>query len=715
MESLSLEKHASGIATLWVDVPGESVNTLRADFAERFEALMTEVENDPSIKGLVIASKKPDSFIVGADVNMLAGAKDAQAAYALSRKGQKALQRLEDLKIPTVAAVHGPCLGGGFELALSCQARILSSDSKTVVGLPEVQLGLIPGAGGTQRLPKKVGLMAAIDLIVSGRKVYAKKALSMGLADDIVAPSILVETAHHFALKLVDGGKQSARSKPLSKAVQAALLEQNLLGKAFVLSKARSEVLKKTHGLYPAPLAALKVLGGPVGERGYEAEARAFGELARTPQARALMHIFFASTALKKDSGVDDAAVGSDIVKPVHKVAMLGAGLMGAGIAHVTAVQADTPVRLKDRDFAAVGRGLAHIRAELDRKVKKKLMSPPARSQRMHMITPTTDYSGFGDVDVVIEAVFEDIKIKHQVLQEVEAVTRPNAIFASNTSALPIHKIAEASRRPETVIGMHYFSPVEKMPLLEIVVTSKTAPWVTATCVQLGKDQGKTVIVVNDGVGFYTTRILAPYMNEAAYLLEAGVPVELIDDALVAFGFPVGPVSLLDEVGIDVGNKVGHTLNEAFGERMKPPPSMQQLLDDKRLGRKNKRGFYSYEDDKHKGKRPVDITVYRALNVSPNARVPATDIQERCVLMMLQEAARCLEEGVLRSARDGDMGAVFGLGFPPFLGGPFWYMDQLGIDHVVARLNHYAQTVGPRFAPSPWLIERSQSGKKFAG
>lgn len=399
--------------------------------------------------------------------------------------------------------------------------------------------------------------------------------------------------------------------------------------------------------------------------------------------------------------------------RPVNKVGVLGGGLMGAGISYVTALQAETPVRLKDKDDAGVGHGLAYVRKHLDERVQRRRMTPLERDHVLARVTGTIDYSGFAAVDVVIEAVFEDLELKQQMIRDIEAVGKHDVIFASNTSAIPISRLAAVSAHPETVIGMHYFSPVEKMPLLEVVVTEQTAPWVTATCVALGKRQGKTVIVVRDGAGFYTSRILGPYINEAAYLVSEGVPVEAIDGALKDFGFPVGPIKLLDEVGIDVADKVSHTLHEAFGERMCPPSGMERLIADQRLGRKNKRGFYLYEG-KQSGKR-IDKSVYKVFGVKPTAKLTAAEITERCALQMVNEAALCLGEGILRSVRDGDIGAVFGLGFPPFRGGPFRYVDAVGAQYVVERLQHYLNQHGERFRPAPVLVELAERGDRFYG
>jgi len=398
--------------------------------------------------------------------------------------------------------------------------------------------------------------------------------------------------------------------------------------------------------------------------------------------------------------------------RDVSRVAMLGGGLMGGGIAYVT-IQAGIPVRVKDRDDAGVGRGLAYVRGILDERARKKQITREELDQTFARVTGGTDYAGLRRADVVLEAVFEDLSLKQRILTEVEALTRADCIFASNTSSIPIGSIAQASKHPETVIGMHYFSPVHKMPLLEVITTDRTAPWVVATAVALGKRQGKTVIVVKDGVGFYTSRILAPYLNEAAHLVAEGVAVEAIDSALVDWGYPVGPLQLLDEVGIDVAAHVGEIVHAAFGDRMIPPPGMKKLTDDDRKGRKNGRGFYRYGGVSSKAKREVDAGVYRVLGIEPKTKLPPEEIQMRCALQMVNEALLCFGEGILRTARDGDVGAIFGLGFPPFRGGPFRYVDTLGAAEVLRRVRGYEMRFGRRFTPAPALVEMARRGERF--
>lgn len=719
---LSIEKRSDGVAVVRMDVPGETMNTLQQNFAEEFGSVFEELEKATDVRAVVFTSGKKDSFIAGADIRMIQSVETVDQAAELSRSGQRAMARIEAFRVPVVAAIHGPCLGGGLELALACAGRVASDDKKTKLGLPEVQLGLLPAAAGTQRLPRLVGVQVALDLMLTGKQLDARRAKKVGLVDDVVPAPVLLEVAAKHALALAERGKPELKGlKKLAgifnkEELTELALAENPLGRKVLFDQAKKQLFKKARGNYPAPERILDVVktGLEAGfDKGIEAEARAFGELAKSPEAAQLMNIFTATVELKKDLGVDDPSVEP---KPVSKVGVLGGGLMGAGIAYVTTQVAKLPVRMKDRDDKGVGAGMKYVADILNDRVKKKRMSPMERDVMLARVTPTTDYSGFHDAEIVVEAVFEDLGLKHQMVKDIEAYGHPKAIFASNTSSLPIAKIAEAAKYPERVIGLHYFSPVHKMPLLEIIVTPKTAPWVTATAVAFGKKQGKTVIVVNDGVGFYTSRILAPYMNEAAWLLAEGVPVEELDQALVDYGYPVGPVTLLDEVGIDVGEKVGKIMLAAFGDRMQPPGGMEKLVADKRFGRKSERGFYLYGGKRKKGKKEVDTSVYGVLGVVPKpGAVPKHEIAERCTLQMVNEAALCFGEGILRTARDGDIGAIFGLGFPPFRGGPFRYVDAAGALDVVRRLERYEKQHGKRFTPAPVLVEMAQSGATFHG
>ena len=700
--ALSLEVRAPGVAVVTIDDPRESVNTLRRSMIAEFDRLLSTLEERDDLQGLVLASGKPQGFIAGADLEMLQELTTALEAQELAEVFQGLQGRIQALSIPAVAAVHGSCLGGGLELTLALDGRVAAEDAR--LGLPEVQLGLLPGGGGTQRLPRLVGLDRALELLLTGRQLDARRAAGIGLVDEVVPRPLLLEAAIRRALELGQGHRAPSRWIQLRRRLLAGPGRKLVLGRAWRQTRAR------TRSLYPAPERILTVVetGLVRGlEAGLAAEAQAFGELAVSPQADRLIELFFAANALKTEPWVEAKP------SPVAKVGVLGGGLMGAGIALVTAHRAARVVRLKDRDHQGVGHGLAHIHRQLTGRVSRRRMTPLERDQVLARVSGTIDYSGFTQVDLVIEAVFEDLALKRQMIREVEAVGAENMIFASNTSALPIDAIAQASRHPETVVGMHYFSPVERMPLLEVVAAPRTAPWVIATCVALGRAQGKTVIVVNDGPGFYSSRILAPYLNEAARLVAEGIAVETVDRALLDFGLPVGPLALLDEVGLDVGAKVAATLEEAFGERMQPPEAMARLLEERRLGRKAGRGFYHY--GRGKGKKAVDDSVYELIDTTPGTAPPAQQLAQRCILLMVNEAIRCFEEGILRSARDGDVGAVFGLGFPPFRGGPFRYLDTSGAAKVLEWLEALEQRHGQRFTPAPLLVAMAAEGRSFYG
>lgn len=707
-----------GVALVLLDRAGESMNTIGPEIYEDLTAVIDRIESDPSIKAVVLGSAKQGNFLAGADIRFLETLTDPAEAAAAIRVLHALFARIEALHTvhgkPVVMAIDGACLGGGLELALTGSMRIATGSSKTQLGQPEVQLGVLPAGGGTQRLPRLVGIAAALDMILTGRSLRPYRAHKIGLVDEIVPHEVLYDVARRRALDAIghlDDSEGSGVKEFLAPThLQELALEQNPVGRRVLFRRAEEAMLAKTKGLYPAPKRALEAVkigidDGP--EAGYEAEAEFFGELVTSPESKALRSIFFASRMMKHASGI----AGFAEPKPVAKVGVLGGGLMGAGITSVSVLRAGATVRVKEVDEPGVQRVLAHVSKNVASQVKRRRLRPFEGEQAMNKLTGTTDWSGFANADLVIEAVFESLDLKQALLAEVEAVTAEGTVFASNTSSLPISEIAANATRPEAVLGMHYFSPVEKMPLLEVIVTEDTADWATVTAVAFGKRQGKTVIVVKDGPGFYTTRILVPYMNEAFHVLADGASVEDIDSAMTAWGFPVGPVLLSDEVGIDVGAHISQVMLHAFGERMAGPEMAARLVDDDRMGRKNGRGFYRYDD---KGKRGgVDETVYQALGIGPRRVIPESEIQQRISLAMVNEAARCLEEGILQSALDGDIGAVMGLGFPPFRGGPFWWVDHVGIAEIVDRLDALTERHGMRFEPAEILRTHAESRQTF--
>jgi len=697
----------NGIAVLTFDLPGEPVNKLNSAVKAELESLLGRLRDDPAARAVVLISGKPDTFIAGADIEEFTAIANQTEAERLSFEGQETVSRLETFHKPIVAAIHGACLGGGLEVALACHYRIASDHPKTVLGLPEVQLGLIPGAGGCQRLPRLIGARAALDMILTGKTERAPKALRLGLVDEVVPQSILRQVAVTAADRLVREGLPKRQPKG---GTVGMLLDRTALGRRLVYRGARQQVLKKSGGHYPAPLAALGAV--EVGlEQGVAAglaeEHRAFGELAVGEVSRKLVQIFFATTALKKDDGVRS---GTAVPRQIRRLGVVGSGFMGSGIAGTAVLNVEVDTRLKDSDLARVGKGLKAATGLLKERLDRRRLTRPQYERLSALLSGAVDYRGFSRADLVIEAVFEEIDIKRQVLAELEAELRPDAIIATNTSTIPIHQITARARHPERVLGMHFFSPVERMPLLEVIPTEATSPDTIVTAVRFGRRMGKTVIVVADRPGFWVNRILSPYLNEAGHLLQEGVGIELIDRTMTRFGFPVGPVALLDEVGLDVAQKAGSVMHEAFGDRMKPAASLPRMLGATRLGRKNGRGFYQYKGGHKAG---VDRSVYPLLGVRASEDADADLVQRRLVYAMLNEAALACADRVVRSPRDADIGAIFGIGFPAFRGGPLRMIDDVGAPRVVETLYQLQEQFGERFRPAPSLLEMARSGGRY--
>jgi 3-hydroxyacyl-CoA dehydrogenase/enoyl-CoA hydratase/3-hydroxybutyryl-CoA epimerase len=698
-----------GIGVLWFDCPGKKVNTLSVDLIDKVRRVLDAAKADTRVRAIVIASAKKAGFIAGADIDDLDDVTTAEEGTRLSTAGQQAMDGLERLGMPTVAAIHGDCLGGGLELALACTARIASSDKRTKLALPEVMLGLLPGAGGTQRLPKLVGLTGALDMMLTGKNIRAAKALKMGLVDRVVPNNQLLDQAKRFAGELADGkSPRRARKKKL----QDRLLEDNPIGRQVVFSAARKKVLGQTKGLYPAPIKILEAVQAGT----YEAESRGFGELLVSGESASLRHLFHCITALKKDNGPDTEGVEP---REVTHVGMLGAGLMGAGIATVLADKGVT-VRLKDLSDDALTGAYKYAKKVFSKARRRKRYGTAGLEERTARISGGLDYAGFGHAEIIIEAVLEDMDLKRKMVAQIEEATHAEAIFATNTSALPIAEIAAKAKHPERVIGMHFFSPVEKMPLVEIVVHEGTDPVVTATTCAVARKMGKHVIVVRDCPGFYTTRALAPYMVEAITMVFEGYGLEDIDKAATRVGFPVGPITLMDEVGIDVGAKVLKTMREAYGDRMQIPDSgmTDAFLAEGRIGRKASKGFYLYEGGESKlsgGQKLVDPGATKHLTGYGTKSPDLAMMGDRLVLALVNEAAHCLEEGILREPMAGDLGAIMGIGFPPMLGGPLFHADVRGAQRVVDQLREYAVAYGQRFEPSALLVRHAESGTPIHG
>ena len=684
------------LAVIWFDLPGEKVNKFSSTVMQEFAGVVDQMAASADIRKIIIASAKPNIFIAGADVSEFSKASTPELAAEYTRYGQQVFHRFSKLPQVTVAAINGACMGGGCELALSCDWRIITDSPKASIGLPEVKLGIFPAWGGTTKLPRLIGLPAALDIILQGKSLDGRRAKRTGLVDEVVEPGILIDVAKRFAAR----GKRNV--SPRTK----FYLEGNPLARKLVFRKARQTVLKQTHGHYPAPLAAIDVMehGMSAGvERGLQREVEAVVPLIMGDVAQNLVRLFF----LMEDSKKDPVSAKP---RAIGEVGVLGAGIMGGGIAQIVADKTPAGVRMKDINWDAISGGMKAAARVWKRKVERRRMTRGEMQRNLARITGTTDWSGFSRADMVIEAVIEKLDVKRQVLAEFEALAKPDAVFASNTSTIPITDIAANAARPENVAGMHFFNPVDRMPLVEVIRGEKTSDEALVTVAAFARKLGKTVVYCNDGPGFVVNRILAPYMNEAGFLLEEGNSIESIDKTMVNFGMPVGPMALLDEVGIDVAAKVAGILSAAFAGRMTKSRLVDVLYEKGRYGKKNGKGLYVYDDGKRKG---PDAETYRLIGVASPRPAVEKEVVERMVLAMVNEAALIIDEKLVATAGELDLAMIMGTGFPPFRGGLLRYADSLGIPQVVARLEELKSRHGSRFAPSAPLRRLAESGSTF--
>ncbi len=698
MSSFTLDIRSDSIAILTFDLPGEKVNKLTTAVMEDLARLLEDLAANREVKGLVITSGKQETFIAGADIAEIRDITDPRLGEELSRKGQAVFRRMEELPFPTVAAIHGACLGGGLELALACDHRVISNDPRTALGLPEVRIGILPGFGGTQRLPRLVGLVNSLDMILTGKSVYPRKAKRLGLADEVTHRELVLNAAIALAKKAA--GRPRFRTVRARRPLVIRLLESTALTRGFIFRKARKNVLAETRGNYPAPLAALDAVRGGftrTADEGYAQEARFLGSLITAPVAKNLVAVFYLNETLKKR--------GPDPDRPLRRAAVIGAGVMGGGIAQLFA-ERGMAVRMKDLEPRAVGAGFAAAAAIFRKRTKKGILDRLQARDGMDRISGTTSWDGMAGADIAVEAVVENLAVKKQVLREFEETAREEAIFASNTSSLSITTLAAEARRPERVAGMHFFNPVEKMPLVEVIRGERTAPATVDAVVALSRKLGKLPVVVNDGPGFLVNRILMPYLGEALRMLEEGGSVEDIDRALLQFGMPMGAFILLDEIGIDVAQKVSGILREGLGDRIGESPLLAAMHRERMLGRKAGRGFYRYDRGRRKGPDPAAPALLGRRGAAPQD--PAV-VVDRAVMLMIKEAALCLEEKIIDRPDLLDAALIFGIGFPPFRGGLLRYADSLGARKVAERMQELAGRHGDRFAPPRSLVELSRN------
>lgn len=716
-EAFRLEWGPPGIAVLVLDYPPGRVNLLTASVLTELQRHVAALAAEPSVRGLVLASGKPGHFLAGADVQEIRAVRDANEGQEKATTGQVIFQRIAELTFPTCAAVDGACLGGGLELALACTYRVASDNPKTSLALPEVRLGILPAFGGTTRLPRLLGLVPALDMLLTGRSVDARRAYRLGLVDDVVPrENFRARVVRQFAEWVKREEEiRGARRRPNPAGVSGRrvpgglghwFLEHVAPAREMALSQAEKRVRAETKGDYPAPLRILEVVrrssGRPLAE-GLAFEAQAAGELLASPVTRNLTSLFFLVEGAKKEPATPHAL-------SVRSVGVLGAGVMGGGIAALMARQG-ARVRLKDVDHAAVGRGLATARALYQREVSRRRATARELRDRMALISGTVDYTGFGRLDLVLEAVVENLEIKRRVLRETELLVPVDAVLATNTSSLEIEALAAGLTRPQSLVGMHFFNPVHRMPLVEIVVGRDTGDVARDTAVAFARQLGKSPVVVRSSPGFLVNRVLMPYLMEALHLFERGVPVEPLDKALEDFGMPLGPLALLDEVGLDVAHRVSEVLAEAFPDRGRPPKVLRPMMDAGRLGKKNGLGFYRHTEHARRSDPAVNSLVTRPSRATAQAGPDAWAL--RLVLAMVNEAVRCLEEQVVSSAEDVDLAMVLGTGFPAFRGGLLRYADERGAGFVVNQLEVLAGKEGARFEPAAMLREMAASRGRF--
>lgn len=700
---------------------------------------ITNNEQHHDLVGVVFYSHKKDCFLAGVDINLISSLQSAEDASNKAALGQEIYNKIEDLEVNTVALVDGVCMGGGMELALACRYILASDSSKTLFALPEVQLGLIPAFGGTYRLPSKISITDALDMILTGKQVRANKAVKMGLVNEIYPQARLMSIGKKF----IKSPKQYLKNKKKNiKGSISTIIQDNFLVRKIIFQKAREKVIKKTVGLFDAPLKILEVMeeGHGQGRASYlSLESKAFGELCASDQSKNLRDLFFSIEKTKKFPGIGITKYEVNNPSKIKSAAVLGAGTMGGGIAYLLADTGLNPL-LKDINIEALELGLKKSSQIFYSNYKKKRITRDEWERKQRSITPILKYTGFNRTEIVIEAIVENMDIKKAIFRDLEMMVPSNCILASNTSSLSITEMCSNLKNPERFLGLHFFNPVHKMPLVEIITHDKVSPTNLEKIYNLALSFKKFPIIVKDSPGFLVNRLLGPYITEMTYLLEEGVGIHEIDRACIDFGLPMGPCRLLDEVGIDVGFKVSDIFYKTFGDRFRKSTLADKILSLNILGRKGGKGIYLYDEEESTDGEDSSSssTSTQKKSNSNNSNSPSLEddgiinpdikdilpskkitlepriIQMRLLLPMINEAARVLEEGLVCDAATVDFGMIMGTGFPPYRGGPLKHADSEGLDKILAAIQNFSKEVSSiRYTPASLLEVLVSAGKKF--
>ncbi len=710
--ALTAAEIGDGIVELKLDLTGESVNKLDQATLREFGAATEAIAKAPGVTGVLLTSGKP-VFIVGADITefggMFAAGEESVAKGVL--EVNRMLCRFEDLPVPTVVAINGICLGGGTEVALACDCRVMSTAAR--IGLPEVKLGIFPGFGGTVRLPRIIGVDNAVEWIATGSEKRPDAALKDGAVDAVVAPEKLRDAALAVLRQCIAGkldwkGRRAEKTGPL---------KLNQIEATMAFTSAMAVVGAQAGPNYPAPMLALKNMQAAAAlgrDAALEVEAQHFAKAAVTPQASALVGLFLADQMVKKVGG----GYAKKAAKEIRQAAVLGAGIMGGGIAYQTAYKG-TPIIMKDIRDEALALGMAEAGKLLSKQVEKGRMKPEEMSTTLSRIRPTLNYGDFKGVDIIIEAEVENPKVKKAVFAEVEDLVREDTIIASNTSTVSIGFLADGLKRPQNFVGMHFFNPVHMMPLVEVIRGPKSSEAAVGSTVALAQKMGKTPVVVNDCPGFFVNRVLFPYFAGFHLLLRDGADFQAVDKAMERFGWPMGPAYLMDVVGMDTAVHAAAVMAEGFPDRMRPDfrGATEVLVAAGRFGQKNGLGYYSYAPDKKgKPKKSTDPKAYELIApvCADRREFAPEEIVARCMVPMVNEVARCLEEGIVASPQEADMALIYGIGFPPFRGGACRYLDQTGIAQFLALAERHS-SLGKLYEPPKLLRDMAAAGKKFFG